>query len=49
MVISTHFKFITWFSLSYDAAISKVEKLKNSKKEKEKKEADEELEKAQAR
>ncbi|KAJ4485759.1 hypothetical protein J3R30DRAFT_1404979 [Lentinula aciculospora] len=37
--------------LSYDAAISKVEKLKNGKKDKEKerKEADEELESAQAR
>ncbi|KAE9409089.1 BAR-domain-containing protein [Gymnopus androsaceus JB14] len=37
--------------LSYDAAISKVEKLRNSKKDKEKerKEAEEELEKAQAR
>ncbi|KAF5388481.1 hypothetical protein D9757_004716 [Collybiopsis confluens] len=37
------------FSLSYDAAISKVDKSKNSKKEKERKEAEEELDKARAR
>lgn len=44
-------KLTSWSSLSYDAAISKVEKLRNSKKDKEKerKEAEEELEKAQAR
>ncbi|KAJ8090418.1 hypothetical protein PM082_019016 [Marasmius tenuissimus] len=35
--------------LSYDAALSKAEKLKTSKKDKEKKEAEDEMEKAQAR
>ncbi|KAI3608785.1 bar domain-containing protein [Moniliophthora roreri] len=35
--------------LSYDAALSKAEKIKNSKKEKDRKEAEEELEKAKAR
>ncbi|THU93410.1 BAR-domain-containing protein [Dendrothele bispora CBS 962.96] len=35
--------------LTYDAAISKLEKTKNSKKEKEKTEAEDELERAQAR
>ncbi|GLB44558.1 putative BAR domain containing protein [Lyophyllum shimeji] len=35
--------------LSYDAAVAKFEKLKNSKKEKEKREAEEEMEKARQR
>ena len=35
--------------LSYDAAVAKAEKCKNSKKEKDRREAEEELERAQYR